>query len=261
MKTINDYAYHSKIKNIHPILKLILGMIPIFMVLLLNSLTVSLFVLAVMGGFTVANCKISVTRYLKLLLLPIAFLLLGILPIIFSLGQSGDTLFSIAIGNLTIYCQWQNLLDGLLLFFKALSAVSCMYFIALNTTMNDLIYAFKKMKAPMLFISLMELIYRYIFVLLEEYKKIFVAQRSRLGYKNFKTSIVSTGRLIAALFLKTYNKCDRVYNALLSRAYAGEIPALEHKYEKSLSMYMAAYALPLCIAMVFLLEKRWMHCM
>lgn len=260
MKTINDYSYNSKFKNINPCIKLIFGIIPIIMVLCFNSITVSIFVLAVMFLVTVVGGNILTKSYFKLLLIPFVFLITAVIPVIFDIGYyQDDVLFCIKAGTVIIYCTDENLINGIMIFLRAITSVSCMYFITLNTSMTDLIYAFKKMKLPSLVISLMELIYRYNFVLFEEYSKIHIAQRSRLGYRSFKTSVVSTGKLIASLFLKTYDKCDRVYNALESRGYTGEIPMLDRNYEKNLLFNFSVVLFPVLITVVFLIEMRWMH--
>ncbi len=259
MKTMNDYAYQSAIKNAHPTLKILFGAIPLVLILLLNSLSVGVFVLTAMGAVTWITGRITIGKYLKLLMIPLTFLILGIIPILFQVSSSDDMLFGIRIGNFMLCSTRENIKNALLLLVKAMSAVSCTYFIALSTTMNDLLYAMKQMKVPKMILSLMEFIYRYIFVLFEEYSKIFVAQRARLGYKNFRTSVVSCGQLIAALFIKTYDKCGRVYHALESRGYSGEIPTLEKDYEKNAALQVSLCLIPVFIIAVYLLEKRWAY--
>jgi len=76
----------------------------------------------------------------------------------------------------------------------------------------------------------MELIYRFIFVLMETAQKMYSAQSSRCGYASIKTSYFSLGLLIANLFNISYNHSQRLFNALLSRCYMGGIRVLEPEY-------------------------------
>lgn len=63
-----------------------------------------------------------------------------------------------------------------------------MYFLALNTPVTDVTMALERMHVPHLLVELMELIYRFIFVLTETASRIRLAQESRLGYQGLRRS-------------------------------------------------------------------------
>jgi len=77
----------------------------------------------------------------------------------------------------------------------------------------------------------MELVYRYIFVLLEIAAQIRNAQECRLGYATLKTGLYSMGQLISNLFIRAYRQAERTYIAMESRGYTGEIRTLGIAYE------------------------------
>lgn len=225
--------------------------------LCLSSVVTSLFVITFFFFFSTACSGASKKQYLGLLSIPCSFLLLGILPVLFSLQDGADSLFSIPLFGLQLTCTVQSLRAAVLLFVKAIAAVSCMYFLSLTTTMPDLLQALKRFHVPVMVLTLMELIYRYIFVLFEEAGKMRTAQRSRLGYQDFKTSMQSTGQLVAGLFLRAYTRCDRVYNALLSRGYEGELRTLGGQYRRSNKLTVLLVLLVGTMLALTYLEGAW----
>jgi len=70
------------------------------------------------------------------------------------------------------------------------------------------------------------LVYRYIFVLLDEVITMREAQRIRLGYRNWKSSLKSVIDLGGNLILRAYDRAERVYEAMVVRGYAGENRAI-----------------------------------
>jgi cobalt/nickel transport system permease protein len=66
--------------------------------------------------------------------------------------------------------------------------------------------------------------YRYIFVFIEEAKRMFVAAKARLFKK--KTNLYTfkiTSNLVSMLFIRGFEKTQSVYNAMVSRGYTGRL--------------------------------------
>ena len=105
-----------------------------------------------------------------------------------------------------------------------------MYFLSLNTPVTDLTMALGRLHVPKLLVELMELIYRFIFVLAETASNIRTAQDSRLGYRGFRRSVSSLGMLASMVFLRAWRKADRIYTALESRGYTGSLTTLNDAY-------------------------------
>ena len=109
----------------------------------------------------------------------------------------------------------------------AMAAVSCLYFLSLNTTMTDILAVLRKLHCPPLLSELMLLIYRYIFLLLDIAYFISLSQDSRLGHKDFPTSLRSFAALAQTLFIRATEKSRVLYDAMEARCYDGEIHVLE----------------------------------
>ena len=130
-------------------------------------------------------------------------------------------------------CTYFSILTAARLFFKSLASVSCLYFLTLTTPIFEILSVLKKLKVPKLFVELMGLIYRFIFVLLDTANMIYISQNSRLGYSTLKTGFNSLGKLIANLFISSYKRSQDIYTAMESRCYDGDINLLENNYTYS----------------------------
>ena len=67
------------------------------------------------------------------------------------------------------------------------------------------------------------MMYRYIFVLLDDAMVMNNSQKTRLGYNGFKNSYRSLGLLVGSLFIKSLDKGDDIYATLNSRGYTGNL--------------------------------------
>lgn len=242
MIAIDDLAYRSKIARIDPKGKLLFSLLPLAICIGSTSIFVSLLTLAVMSAASLYYGAADINRYLRLLMVPGAFLLLGTLTIIVGRVPAGeDMLLGFLAGGSAYGVTAQSLYRGGRLILRALGAVSCMYFLSLNTPMNGIFGLLEKSPLPQVVVSLLELIYRYIFVIWEEAAVMRVAQQSRLGYQSFKTSLTSMGTLAASLFIRAYQRVDRTQAALESRGYReGRLDTLEEVYFPCRGFYWAA---------------------
>ena len=139
--------------------------------------------------------------------MPLAFLVIGGITILIHSYPAGTPVWppspwGSGCGALTAAA----LSQAARLFCKALGAVGCMYFLSLNTPITDLTMALEKLHVPKLLVELMELIYRFIFVLAETASNIRLAQESRLGYQGFRRSLTSLGTLSSMVFLRAWRK-------------------------------------------------------
>lgn len=228
MINIDNYAYRSNLKDICPFEKIFFTVLTLGVCLWANSIIVSLVILGLMTWISVVKGNTPVADYLKLMLLPITFLLLGVVAVAIDVtGNPQQANGYLQIFTVYIGLTKAGIAKGALLFFRALGAVSCLYYLVLNTPMVDILSALRRLKCPTLFIELMSLIYRYIFVLLESAQTIKIAQQARLGYTNIRVSYHSLGTLISMLFIRAYKRSDELFTALEARGYIGTIHVLE----------------------------------
>ncbi|WP_245526710.1 cobalt ECF transporter T component CbiQ [Acetohalobium arabaticum] len=234
MLDIDQYAYSNQLRQVHPVEKALFTFMTMLVCLVANSIITSLAVITLMVGVVIFKAEIPLQFLIKLLLLPISFLFLATVTVVITITNSGgDFLFYFNLFGWKIGVGAGSLIKALNLFLKSLGTVSCLYFLALTTPMVELLSILKRLKIPKIFIELMILIYRFIFVLLETANLIRVSQVSRLGYSSFKNSFYSLSKLVSNLFVRSYYRAKGLLTTLLARGYEGEIKVLEPDYEYS----------------------------
>lgn len=256
MILIDKYAYASSLAKVGPKAKIIFSMLPLLICICLNSIIVSSITIIVMSISTVKYGKLPLSRYIKFMSIPFGFLIIGTLTILINrFGQEHTLLLGANIGSYAYGIDSESLAKSGKVVLRALGAVSCMYFLSLNTPMSDLFQVLSRTKLSPVIITLMELIYRYIFVLLEEVARMNIAKDSRLGNCNFKTSFRSMGELISMLFLRAYQRSDRISAALEARGYNGSFLALDEEYIKSKKMNAASIFICCLLIAVWVIER------
>lgn len=234
MKDIDKYAYTSALRPIHPSQKVLFTLLVLITCLCSKSILMFSFVIVLMGFITIYKGHTAMRLYFKLMAIPLTFLLLSILTLLFEFSKDPSLyMASIPIGTFYVGITSSSLISVCILFFKVFASVSCLYFLCLSTPMTDILKVFEKLKCPAFLIEIMSLIYRFIFVLIDTASTMHTAQSSRLGYKNFRTGIKSLGMLLSTVLIRTLKMNNNLYTALECRGYTGSLKVLnENAYIK-----------------------------
>ncbi|SHE40293.1 cobalt/nickel transport system permease protein [Desulforamulus putei DSM 12395] len=234
MLPIERYAYCNSLRGMHPGEKFLFAVASMTTCLALNSLTVSGIVLLLMAGVTVRKGRIPLYFYIKLLSIPLFFFMAGTITIAINVIHSSDqVLWSWQWANLRFGITVESLLACAKLFLRSMATVSCLYFLSLTTPLIEIISILRKLKIPELFLELMSLIYRYLFILLEMAEKIYTSQSARQGYTCIKNSYRSMGLLASSLLMRSHQRSLDIYTSLEARGYNGTIKVLEQRYQLS----------------------------
>jgi cobalt/nickel transport system permease protein len=102
-----------------------------------------------------------------------------------------------------------------------------------TTQFPDLIHALEHLRVPRILTTIIAFLYRYLFVLTDEVYRLMRARDSRSaglpdqprGRNVFWRAQVA-GRMAGQLFIRSYERSDRIYNAMLSRGYSGHLRTL-----------------------------------
>jgi cobalt/nickel transport system permease protein len=111
---------------------------------------------------------------------------------------------------------------GILVALRAYSAVILVLPMIATTRFDLTIKALDRLKVPNMLVQMLMFSYRYIFVFVVEFQRTWRAMAAR-GFK-VKTSLYAlrtVGKALGTLFVRSYERGDRVYNALRSRGYTG----------------------------------------
>jgi cobalt/nickel transport system permease protein len=225
---IDAFAYNSKMREWNAGYKVLLAMASLILCIAFNNIYVSIATILMMGYLVVVVGGLEFDHYISMMTIPIVFMIVGAITIAIGYSLSPIGQYRIHVFNL-FYIHWskESVKQAAVLILKALGAVSALYMMTLTTPLTELVSVLRKIHMPKLLIELMNMIYRYIFIMLETYARLRNSAESRLGYCDFKTSLYSFGHIASNLFVVTLKKGNAYYNALEARCYDGELNFLE----------------------------------
>jgi len=113
---------------------------------------------------------------------------------------------------------------------KAWLSVQAAVLLTATSSFSDLISGFRQLHVPAILISIIELMWRYLFVMVDEVNRLIRARNSRSSKRDMHTHYGGsvfwrarvTGNMAGSLFLRSIERSERVYAAMLSRGYTGE---------------------------------------
>jgi cobalt/nickel transport system permease protein len=98
-----------------------------------------------------------------------------------------------------------------------------------TTRFPDLMHALHHLRVPQLLVAIISFMYRYLFVLTDEAMRLMRAREARSarpasgkGGGSIPWRARVTGNMVGQLFLRSYERSERVYNAMLARGYDGQ---------------------------------------
>lgn len=223
---IDYYAYRSGMKNVNAGMKVFLTLVTLFLVILFNQIPVSLFVIISMGLLTLVIGRTPWKIYWHLMTVPLTFMILSGAAIAVQLTKTPIGSWYLSLHFFCLCVTRESLFTAIGVFFKAMAGMSVLYMMALSTPMNEFILVLQKIHLPRLLAELMNLIYRYIFILFEVAGQMQTAAKARLGYHGFVRSMKTFAGVAGNLFLISLKKAGAYYDALLARGYDGKMEFL-----------------------------------
>ena len=225
---IDDYAYKNKLSKLNPNMKFATGMLLLILSLINKNNYISIFTIFIMSFVIVGIAKIDLQDYIHFIKIPLVFLIISIIMILLNFSKDKEVLlYSINIGHLYIGISNESINTSTHLFFRALSCLTCIYFIMLTTPFNQLIFVFKKLHLPDVILEISMLMYRFIFIFMEEVADIRKSQELRFGYINLKNGYNSFGLLVNMLFKRMMIRYDEMSIALDMKLYDGTFHIVE----------------------------------
>lgn len=247
---IDALAHANRLRYLPPRQKLtfaiilfILGYSGTFLVRFLITIWLTIWIV-IYGG-------IPLRIYLKLFLIPLGFWLMSVPALMINVTSSlhGNTspsqvVLGITLGNLYFYVSAEGIKLGLEVLSRIIALTSCLYFLLLTTTITEIIRILKQSGFPILIADLILLMYRFIFILDATTEELLTAQKSRLGYRNWRFSIKSLGILLGQLFVKTLDNYRQISLGLTSRGFNGQLKLWysSSRYQSNLRYTVEAFS-------------------
>jgi cobalt/nickel transport system permease protein len=194
----------------------------------------------VMFLFTVISFpKYEIVALVPFFLFPALLMTIGEIPILFILRKVLlVSPFAILIGvfNPLLDARTVAVISGvpvsagflsfLSILLKFTLTVSAALLLIATTSFPGVCHALRRLGFPAIFVTQLLFLYRYLFVLMEEAMRIIRAREMR-SFGTRGTKIKVFARLIGALLFRTVDRAERIYCAMLSRGFRGDIPGLK----------------------------------
>ncbi|MDO8525139.1 MAG: cobalt ECF transporter T component CbiQ [Candidatus Omnitrophota bacterium] len=220
----DDYASKKGfLQSLDPRFKLATFGIFIITTLFTRSIAVSLCLYIL--SLTLAYCsKIDLGFFLKRtwIFIPLFSLFIAI-PALFSVFTPGETFASFKLMGINFIITRQGLFAALMFVARVITSVSFAVLLSLTTKHFELLKVLRVFKAPHIFVMILGMCYRYIYIFVEVVENTYLAIKSRVGQGiHYKKGQHIAAWNMASLWYRSYRLNEAVYSAMLSRGYSGE---------------------------------------
>jgi len=251
-KTINDVAgvlketiFSEHLANAKGMLQNIDPRVKLFTIVFLLAVTAVVRHIPTLAGLYVFTLmlayfsKVPLVFFVKRIWLFIPlFTGIIVLPSVFNIFRPGDPLITflnfghpVDLGFFhlpnTVAITRQGLTGAGLIILRVGVSVSLAVLLTITTRWSALLKALRVFFVPRIFIMVLEMTYRYIFLLLTVVTDIFEARKSRsLGESNTREHRRFLSAGIGTVFGKAYFLGEEIHDAMISRGYSGEAKVL-----------------------------------
>jgi cobalt/nickel transport system permease protein len=130
------------------------------------------------------------------------------------------------VGSLSLTLSEPGLLGAWNILVKGTLGVLTSLTLAATTPLRDLLFGLQRLHAPALVVTIATLMLRYVDVIVGEARRMRLARISRGHDPRFLWQAGATARGVGALFVRSYERGERVHLAMLSRGWTGRMPPL-----------------------------------
>jgi cobalt/nickel transport system permease protein len=187
--------------------------------------------------------KLSLRTLLSRAVIEIPFIFFAILMPFFGKGDQ------VEVGLFNLYVD--GIEAALSIVAKGTLGVLTAVILSTSTTAREILRGLERLKLPRMMVQIATFMLRYIKVISDEMERMKVARESRgfeaKGIQHWK--ILAT--VAAALFIRSYERGERIHLAMLSRGYAGELPQ-EQRRKIASTQWLIALSLPATALTIFI---------
>jgi cobalt/nickel transport system permease protein len=181
----------------------------------------------------------------KRALIEIPFIFFAILMPFFGTGEQ------IQVGPFELYRE--GLIAGAGIVVKGTLGVMTAIILSTSTTAREILRGLERLRLPALMVQIASFMLRYVNVVNDEMERMKVARESR----GFAATGVSSWKVLAtaagALFIRSYERGERVHLSMLSRGYEGVLPHDEPPKVEAV-IWIRAMTYPFVAALIFITQ-------
>ena len=134
---------------------------------------------------------------------------------------------------------------------KAWLSILSLILLTSTTKFSNLLRGLEKLRLPGVMVMLLSFMYRYLFVLVDEVMRMRQARDSRNFGGGRLRQLRTTGNMIGTLFIRSYERGERVYAAMVARGFDGQTRMLgSSNFRQQDAFFGLSFGLVLALAMV-----------
>jgi cobalt/nickel transport system permease protein len=239
---------HSVVHQIPPHIKILAGLLFIVVAVSTDITNWPAFVAYFAIIITITQiAKLPIITVFKRSLIEVPFVLFALLMPFFGTGEV------VEIGSLNLYVD--GLLAGASIVVKGTLGILVAINLSATTTAREILNGLEILKMPAPMVQIASFMLRYVNVVNDEMLRMAVARASRgfeaTGVRQWPVLATAAG----ALFIRSYERGERVHLAMIARGYQGDLPKTE-KINNSARYWAIGLAVPF-IALIISLLSRW----
>ena len=223
---LEDIAQKNGLREVNVYLKLAAGLGAILLCLISASYLAPLFIALFLTGAILFLARVDLKTYAELFFAPLFFALISVAGIILITGGPDIFWQWDLLQGFSLSITRESINQGVFVFCRIIGGMSAMIFIALTTPMTDIFIVLRRCRIPEVVIDLMMIIYRTIFILIDQVIQIYHAQVMRLGYSTYRESLYSFATLCGAAFIASWDAGEDLIRAMDARCYDGKFALL-----------------------------------
>ncbi len=239
---------HSVVHQIPPHIKILAGLLFIVVAVSTDITNWPAFVAYFAIIITITQiAKLPIITVFKRSLIEVPFVLFALLMPFFGTGEV------VEVGSLNLYVD--GLLAGASIVVKGTLGILVAINLSATTTGREILNGLEILKMPTPMVQIASFMLRYVNVVNDEMLRMAVARASRgfeaTGVRQWPVLATAAG----ALFIRSYERGERVHLAMIARGYQGDLPKTE-KINNSARYWAIGLAVPF-IALIISLLSRW----
>lgn len=178
---------------------------------------------ALLLGLAVA-ARLPLGYLLKRLLVVLPFVLVVVVFVPFF--TEGPPAVRLRVAGLELVMTKPGLLTAADVLVRALLSAFALMVLVSTTRFDHLLRALEDFRAPRALLLILSFLYRYLFLLIEQAQQMKRARDARTVGPARRPQLRAAAGIVGVLFLRTYERAERVYEAMLARGFTGEVRTL-----------------------------------
>lgn len=174
-------------------------------------------VAAALVGAAVALARLPAGLVARRCTVEVPFLLFALAMPVLGTGARVD-LLGLSLSQEGLWSAWAIVAKGTL-------GVAASVVLAATTRVPDLLGALRRLRVPVAFVAIAGFMVRYLDVLVGDLRRLQVARTSRGDDPRWLWQAGAMAATAGALFVRTYERGERVHQAMLARGFDGSFPA------------------------------------